>query len=107
MRTVPVNQSAGPLREGCEPLCLISIVVLLFGWTFDHSVDGRAEPRGSPHHYTMGGVGQCGDLLITVALENIEAKEGHCSVLLLVLNPLLRPRGSCEGPFTPTRAGIG
>ena len=55
----------------------------------------------------MGGVGQCGDLLITVALENIEAKEGHCSVLLLVLNPLLRRRGSCEGPFTPTRAGIG
>jgi hypothetical protein len=61
----------------------------------------------APLHYTMGGVWQCGDLLITVALENIEAKEGHCSVLLLVLNPLLRPRGSCEGPFTPTRAGIG
>ena len=27
MRTVPVNQSAGPLPEGCEPLRLISIVV--------------------------------------------------------------------------------
>src|SRR5208283_2535174 len=26
MRTVPVNQSAGPLLEGCEPLRLISIV---------------------------------------------------------------------------------
>jgi hypothetical protein len=28
-RTVPVNQSAGPLAEGCEPLRVISIVVLL------------------------------------------------------------------------------
>jgi hypothetical protein len=26
MRTVPVNQSAGPLLEGCEPLRLISIL---------------------------------------------------------------------------------
>jgi hypothetical protein len=25
MRTAPVNQSAGPLLEGCEPLLLISI----------------------------------------------------------------------------------
>jgi hypothetical protein len=25
MRTVPVNQSAGPWLEGCEPLRLISI----------------------------------------------------------------------------------
>jgi hypothetical protein len=25
MRTVPANQSAGPVREGCEPLLLISI----------------------------------------------------------------------------------
>jgi hypothetical protein len=29
MRTVPVNQSAGPLPDGCAPLRLISIVVLL------------------------------------------------------------------------------
>ena len=55
----------------------------------------------------MDGFGQSGDVLITAALKNIEAKEGHCSVLLLVLNPQLRPRGSCEGPFAPTRAGIG
>src|SRR6478736_8022121 len=27
MRTVPVNQSAGPLLEGCEPLLLISILL--------------------------------------------------------------------------------
>src|SRR6266478_4858539 len=26
MRTVPVNQSAGPLLDGCEPFCLISIL---------------------------------------------------------------------------------
>jgi hypothetical protein len=26
MRTVPVNQSAGPLLDGCEPLLLISIL---------------------------------------------------------------------------------
>src|SRR5580704_16174002 len=26
MRTVPVNQSAGPLLEGCEPILLISIL---------------------------------------------------------------------------------
>ena len=30
MRTVPVNQSAGPLPEGCEPLRLISIAFLRF-----------------------------------------------------------------------------
>src|SRR5438128_6159554 len=29
IRTVPVNQSAGPLPEGCEPLLLISIFDLL------------------------------------------------------------------------------
>src|SRR6185437_1174093 len=26
IRTLPVNHSAGPLAEGCEPLCLISIL---------------------------------------------------------------------------------
>src|SRR5579871_3407454 len=30
IRTDPVNQSADPLREGCEPLRLISIIDLLF-----------------------------------------------------------------------------
>jgi hypothetical protein len=35
MRTVPVNQSAGPLLEGCEPLRLISIFnSFLFGVYF-------------------------------------------------------------------------
>jgi hypothetical protein len=29
MRTAPVNHSAGPLPDGCEPLRLISISVLL------------------------------------------------------------------------------
>ena len=28
MRTVPVNQSPGPLLDGCEPMRLISIIVL-------------------------------------------------------------------------------
>src|SRR5208282_4388072 len=28
MRTVPVNQSAGPLLDGCEPLLLISIFLI-------------------------------------------------------------------------------
>ena len=28
MRTVPVNQSAGPLLDGCEPLRLISIFLV-------------------------------------------------------------------------------
>src|SRR5271157_3489706 len=36
MRTVPVNQSAGPLLEGCEPILLISILsffhYFLFGF---------------------------------------------------------------------------
>src|ERR1700741_39135 len=36
MRTVPVNQSAGPLLEGCEPFLLISILnffhCFLFGF---------------------------------------------------------------------------
>jgi hypothetical protein len=27
MRTVPVNQAAGPLLEGCDPILLISIFV--------------------------------------------------------------------------------
>src|ERR1017187_1669856 len=31
MRTVPVNQSAGPLLEGCEPFRLISIFYFLRG----------------------------------------------------------------------------
>src|SRR5271166_2321734 len=46
MRTVPVNQSAGPLLEGCEPLLLISIFnafhCLLFGFSVDviaHNLD--------------------------------------------------------------------
>jgi hypothetical protein len=30
MRTVPANQSAGPLLEGCEPLRLISIFLIPF-----------------------------------------------------------------------------
>ena len=29
MRTVPVNQSAGPLVDGCEPILLISIYATL------------------------------------------------------------------------------
>jgi hypothetical protein len=32
IRTVPVNQSAGPLLEGCEPLRLISIILISFAW---------------------------------------------------------------------------
>ena len=27
MRTVPINQSAGPLLDGCEPTLLISMVI--------------------------------------------------------------------------------
>src|SRR5947209_14960595 len=34
IRTVPVNQSAGPLFDGCEPLLLISIMIpTLCFWT--------------------------------------------------------------------------
>src|SRR5438132_8986790 len=34
IRTVPVNQSAGPLFDGCEPLLLISIMIPSFCfWT--------------------------------------------------------------------------
>src|SRR5207302_4236601 len=34
IRTVPVNQSAGPLFDGCEPLLLISIMIpFLCFWT--------------------------------------------------------------------------
>jgi hypothetical protein len=29
MRAIPVNHSAGPLRDACEPLRLISMVALL------------------------------------------------------------------------------
>src|SRR5215210_7641920 len=38
MRTLPVNQSSGPLAEGCEPLCLISIVEPRIGNTADCGV---------------------------------------------------------------------
>jgi hypothetical protein len=31
MRTAPVNQSGGPLLEGCEPLLLISMMDILVG----------------------------------------------------------------------------
>jgi hypothetical protein len=40
MRTVPVNQSVGPLPEGCEPFLFISIVELLYliGFLFGHPI---------------------------------------------------------------------
>jgi hypothetical protein len=38
MRTVPVNQSAGPLPEGCEPLRLISILIRSVCEGFAHSI---------------------------------------------------------------------
>jgi hypothetical protein len=31
MRTMPLNQSGGPLADGCEPLRLMSMMALL-GW---------------------------------------------------------------------------
>jgi hypothetical protein len=31
MRTVPVNQSAGPLTEACDPILLISILMSFVG----------------------------------------------------------------------------
>jgi hypothetical protein len=40
MRTVPVNQSAGPFAEGFVPTRLISIYLLLF-------VEFEAEPKAS------------------------------------------------------------
>src|ERR1700677_1890899 len=33
MRTVPVNQSAGPLADGCEPFLLISMERTYITWT--------------------------------------------------------------------------
>src|SRR5205814_5352401 len=38
MRTVPVNQSDGPLPDGCEPTLLISILIL----SKDRSSHGRS-----------------------------------------------------------------
>src|ERR1019366_3171837 len=51
MRTVPVNQSAGPLLEGCEPLLLISIFEFL-------SATGHLFQLlriASPLHLDLGG----------------------------------------------------
>src|SRR2546425_1811153 len=43
MRTVPVNQSAGPLVDGCEPILLISIVLIPFLQL--HSLSAFREDR--------------------------------------------------------------
>jgi hypothetical protein len=42
MRTVPVNQSAGPLAEGCEPFRLISIFNSFYLIAFYHQ-DTKAQ----------------------------------------------------------------
>src|SRR5215469_13056805 len=58
--TLPVNHSAGPLPEGCDPLCLICIVALpkcrpvsgiqAAAW----SAESRSAP--SPAHGHLGGI---------------------------------------------------
>src|SRR5207248_7640641 len=56
IRTVPVNQSAGPLFEGCEPLLFISIMIpSLCFWT--RLVDGRKAGR-------VHDTGRCGPPVI-------------------------------------------
>jgi hypothetical protein len=51
MRTVPVNQSDGPLPDGREPLRMMSMVELLFGlnaprniFQLDRSLDDQLAP---------------------------------------------------------------
>src|SRR3954452_17606677 len=47
MRTVPVNQSSGPLPEGCEPLRLSSIrMSFLLGPAIGRLRDGESNPAG-------------------------------------------------------------
>jgi hypothetical protein len=63
MRTVPVNQSAGPLLEGCEPFLLMSIFfsgghhATLYGagnvegHQFRRSGDGAGNQALASHEY--------------------------------------------------------
>ena len=47
MRTVPVNQSAGPLPDGCEPLLLMSMYSPKIGRRKDDRPDiGKKGKRG-------------------------------------------------------------
>src|SRR5277367_5994776 len=54
MRTVPVNQSAGPLLEGCEPILLISILsffhCFLFGFYLLASLTAPGVLAGTGSH---------------------------------------------------------
>src|SRR4051794_367301 len=50
IRTLPVNQSSGPLPEGCEPLRLSSMVVILsrMGQPARAALDGEFNQDGRP-----------------------------------------------------------
>src|SRR5258708_10669250 len=52
MRTVPVNQSAGPLLEGCEPILLISILNFFHSFLFGFYLLARLTTPG-----VLGGTG--------------------------------------------------
>ena len=44
IRTLPINHSAGPLPDGCEPLLLISISKLLYAiLLFGHSISKERQ----------------------------------------------------------------
>ena len=49
MRTVPVNQSTGPLADGCEPILLISIYSLRFGLESPDQYDSTKHQRYTRH----------------------------------------------------------
>src|SRR5262245_23929944 len=74
MRTVPVNQSAGPLLEGCEPLLLISISVPLFdvNKVLVAKGDNVAWQRSADFQSTVGAVSQ------TCSLHASQAASGLC-----------------------------
>src|SRR5437667_3555915 len=55
IRTVPVNQSAGPLFEGCDPVLLISISQLFHFDRGKSQEKRRANRFNTPHHLINSG----------------------------------------------------
>ena len=56
IRTVPVNQSAGPLPEGCEPIRLMSMAVSLNRNSTRRERSWADAPGNTPRHRARSGI---------------------------------------------------
>jgi hypothetical protein len=82
IRTVPVNQSAGPLPEGCEPLRLISTVVLLFAtWADRRPADSILSGVGLSVRFPQ--LSRLTNFRLTDAVEKVGDERSEAHVLEL------------------------